>query len=157
MIRPDRLVRPGAFATLRRPTEATHVRRELTLNRTRKLLAACAVALAAPALIAGCGDDGGDEDPAELLRTALSQDTEYESGVVNVGLEGSLEGVTSGSINADISGPFSSGGEAQVPELGALLRENRREPGGDEHRDGQEGEELAVAGAHCVPVPAPPF
>jgi hypothetical protein len=87
------------------------------LNRTRKLLAACAVALAAPALIAGCGDDGGDEDPAELLRTALSQDTEYESGVVNVGLEGSLEGITSGSINADISGPFSSGGEGEPPEI----------------------------------------
>ena len=45
------------------------------MNRTRKLLAACAVALAAPGLVAGCGDDGGDEDPAELLRTALSQDT----------------------------------------------------------------------------------
>jgi hypothetical protein len=87
------------------------------LNRTRKLLVACAVALAAPALIAGCGDDGGDEDPAELLRTALSQDTEYESGVVNVGLDGSLEGVTSGSIDADISGPFQSGGEGQPPEL----------------------------------------
>lgn len=87
------------------------------MNRTRKLLAACAVALAAPALIAGCGDDGGDEDPAELLRTALSQDTEYESGVVNVGLEGSLEGVTSGSINAEISGPFSSGEEGEPPEI----------------------------------------
>ena len=87
------------------------------MNRTRKLRAACAVALAAPALIAGCGDDGGDEDPAELLRTALSQDTEYESGVVNVGLEGSLEGVTSGSINADISGPFQSGGAGEPPQI----------------------------------------
>ena len=85
------------------------------MNRTRKLLAACAVALAAPALVAGCGDDGGDEDPAELLRTALSQDTEYESGVVNVGLEGSLEGVTSGSINADISGPFPPAERGSLP------------------------------------------
>ena len=45
-------------------------------------------------------NDGGDEDPAELLRTALSQDTEYESGVINIGLDGSLEGITSGSIDA---------------------------------------------------------
>ena len=88
------------------------------MNRTRKLLSACAVALAAPALIAGCGgDDGGDEDPAELLRTALSQDTEYESGVVNVGLDGSIEGVTSGSFDAQISGPFQSGGEGEAPQL----------------------------------------
>jgi len=99
-------------------TVATHFRRDLILNRTQKLLAACAVALAAPALIAGCGgDDGGDEDPADLLRTALSQDTEYESGVINIGLDGSLEGVSSGSINADISGPFQSGAEGQPTEL----------------------------------------
>ena len=40
------------------------------MNRTRKLLALRAIALAAPATLAACGDDeGGDEDPAELLRT----------------------------------------------------------------------------------------
>ena len=88
------------------------------MNRTRKLLALGAIALAAPATLAACGDDeGGDEDPAELLRTALSQDTEYESGVINIGLDGSLEGVSSGSIDADISGPFQSGAEGEAPEM----------------------------------------
>jgi hypothetical protein len=88
------------------------------LNRTRKLFALCATALVVPALIAGCGgDDGGDEDPAELLRTALTTDTEYESGVLNIGLDGSISGTTSGSIQADVTGPFQSGGEGAPPEL----------------------------------------
>jgi len=88
------------------------------LNRTRKLLAACAIALAAPALVAGCGDDdGGDEDPAEILRTALGQDTDYESGVVNIALEGSVEGAVSASVDADVSGPFQSGDEGEPPQI----------------------------------------
>ena len=89
------------------------------MNRTRKLLALCALALAAPVGIAACGDDddGGDEDPAELLRQAFSQETDYESGVLNIALDGSVEGVTGGSLNADVSGPFQSGGEGQAPEL----------------------------------------
>jgi hypothetical protein len=87
----------------------------------RALIAGCTLALALPVFAAGCGgddDDGGSgEDPAELLRTALGQDTEFDSGVLNIGLNGSLEGTTSGSIDASVSGPFQSGGEGQPPEL----------------------------------------
>jgi hypothetical protein len=90
----------------------------LNLNRTRKLLAVCALAIAAPVTLVACGDDDdGGEDPAELLRTALGQDTDFESGVVNIGLQGSLEGEQSGSLDASVSGPFQSGGEGEPPEL----------------------------------------
>ena len=78
------------------------------MNRTRKLLAALAVSLAAPVFLVACGDEGGDEDPAEVLREAFTQETNYDSGVINIGLDGSLEGTTSGTLEADISGPFSS-------------------------------------------------
>ncbi len=80
------------------------------MNRTRNLLAVCTLALAGAGLIAGCGgDDGGsDEDPAELLNEALGQDTQYDSGVVNIGIDGTLEGTTSGSVSAEIGGPFNA-------------------------------------------------
>jgi hypothetical protein len=88
------------------------------LNRTRKLLALGAVALAAPALIAGCGDDdSGDEDPSEILRTALTQESEFDSGVLNIALDGSVEGATGGSIEAEVTGPFQSGAEGEPPEV----------------------------------------
>lgn len=85
------------------------------MNPKRKLLAGCALVLAAPALAIGCGG-GDEEDPAELLRTALSKDVSYDSGVINIGIDGSLEGEQSGSVQADISGPF-SGGEGESPNL----------------------------------------
>lgn len=89
--------------------------RDFTLKRTGKLLALCALALAGPGLVAGCGGD--DEDPEELLREAFGQEMEYDSGVINIGLDGSLEGVASGAIDADINGPFQSGAEGEPPEL----------------------------------------
>ena len=89
----------------------TQSERDHHLNRTRNLLAVCTLALAGAGLIAGCGDDdggGSDEDPAELLNEALGQDTQYDSGVVNIGIDGTLEGTTSGSVSADIGGPFNA-------------------------------------------------
>jgi hypothetical protein len=66
----------------------------------------------------GCGgDDDGGEDPAEVLRESLTQDTSYESGVINIALDASLEGETNGSIDADVSGPFQGGTEGQTPEV----------------------------------------
>ena len=90
------------------------------MNRTRKLLAVCALALAAPVTLVACGgddDDGGDEDPAAVLQAAFSTDTEFESGVINIGINGSLEGTSSGSIDASVSGPFQQGAEGEPPEL----------------------------------------
>jgi hypothetical protein len=80
----------------------------------------CAMTLAAPAVVAGCGgdDDGGDEDPAALLREAFSQNTNYDSGVINIGLDGSVEGsAVNAALDASVTGPFQSGGEGEPPEL----------------------------------------
>ena len=88
------------------------------MNRTRKLAALSAFALVTTGLVAGCGgDDGGGEDPAEVLRESLTQETSYDSGVINIGRDASLEGETNGSLEADVSGPFQSGAEGQPPEL----------------------------------------
>jgi hypothetical protein len=85
------------------------------LNRTRTLLAACALALPLPAAIAGCG--GNDEDPAEVLREALTQDQQVDSGVLSLGLDGSVDATEgSGSVTAQLGGPF-TGGEGQAPEF----------------------------------------
>ena len=64
----------------------------------------------------GCGG-GSDEDPEEVLRESFSQDVSYDSGVINIGLSGSLEGEQSGSLEADITGPFSGGGDGEQPEI----------------------------------------
>ncbi len=64
--------------------------------------------LAAPFAIAACGDDGGDEDPAALLQEAFSTETQYDSGVISIGLNGSIEGVTSGTLDATVGGPFTA-------------------------------------------------
>lgn len=86
------------------------------MNRTRKLFAVCALALAGTGLVA-CGGDDGDEDPAEVLREAAGQEVQYDSGVINFSLDGSLEGSTSGSIDADVTGPFQAGSEGTTPEV----------------------------------------
>ncbi|MDQ3571879.1 MAG: hypothetical protein M3383_03340 [Actinomycetota bacterium] len=85
------------------------------MNRTRKLLVGGALAMFA-GIAVGCGGDS-DEDPAEVLRESFSQNVDYESGVINIGLSGSLAGEQSGSIEADITGPFSGGGEGEQPEF----------------------------------------
>ncbi len=85
------------------------------MNRIAKVLGAGILATTI-GLAAGCGGDGGD-DPAQVLRDSFSQETNYDSGVLSIGLSGSLEGQQSGSLEADISGPFSSGGDGQAPEF----------------------------------------
>ena len=78
-----------------------------SLNRTRTLLAACALALPIPAAIAGCGgDDGGDEDPQEVLSATFNNDNTISSGVLDLTLEGSAEGAQGGSFSVNLSGPF---------------------------------------------------
>ena len=77
------------------------------MNRTRTLLAACALALPIPAAIAGCGgDDGGDEDPQEVLSATFNNDSTISSGVLDLTLEGSAEGAQGGSFSVNLSGPF---------------------------------------------------
>jgi hypothetical protein len=76
------------------------------LKRKTTLLAALALALPVPAVIAGCGDDESSEDPQEVLEGAFNNDTSLESGVVDLTFDLSAEGSAGGGLTANISGPF---------------------------------------------------
>lgn len=88
------------------------------MNRAR-ILIALALALAASVAIAACGgDDGGDEDPTEVLEATFSADQEpVESGVFDVTVDLAAEGgENDGSFAASLGGPFQSN-EDGVPSF----------------------------------------
>jgi hypothetical protein len=75
------------------------------LTRTRSLFAAAVLALAVPTAIAGCGDDdGGDEDPQEVIDATLNNDEQVTSGVLDLSIDASAG--DQGSFAASLSGPF---------------------------------------------------
>jgi hypothetical protein len=76
------------------------------VNRTRTLLAICALALP---VIAGCGgdDDGGsDVDPQTVIDETFSNEETVSSGDLSLSFDGSAEGDQGGSFEASLSGPF---------------------------------------------------
>ena len=77
--------------------------------RIAALLVACFAAIA----IAACGgDDGGDEDPAEVLDATFTNDESIDSGRFDLTLDVSTEGGDdAGDFNATLGGPFAGGGE----------------------------------------------
>ena len=82
-----------------------------------RLLSLAAVALLGTALVAGCGgDDGGDEDPQQVLDETFSNDQTVNSGVLDISLAASAEGDEGGSIDASLNGPF-QGDEKQEGEF----------------------------------------
>ena len=90
----------------------------LPLTRLRALLA---LALVAAFTIAACGgDDGGDEDPQEVLDATFSSDneTQIDSGVFDVSFDLTTEGGDDeGSFEASLGGPFESGEDGAVPKF----------------------------------------
>lgn len=92
------------------------------MNRFPKPLAAVlvsALALTASVAIAACGgDDGGDEDPTEVLEATFSTEQEpVESGVFDVSVDLAAEGGDNdGSFAASFGGPFQGGGDG-VPSF----------------------------------------
>lgn len=110
----------------------------MQLSRIPLLAALLALAVA----LTACGGDdnggGGDEDPAELLRTALSGSQEMKSAVVDVSVDGEIEGDQGGTFSLSVTGPSQSENkgigstdldvnvEADIPGLAALTG------GGDE-------------------------
>jgi hypothetical protein len=74
------------------------------LTRTRSLFAAALLALAVPAAIAGCGDDGGDEDPQEVIDATFNNEEQVSSGVLDISIDASAG--DQGSFTASLSGPF---------------------------------------------------
>lgn len=92
----------------------------LPVTRRRALLV-LALALAAAFTIAACGgDDGGDEDPQEVLDATFSGDNEaqIDSGVFDVSFDLTTEGGDDeGSFEASLGGPFESGEDGAVPKF----------------------------------------
>jgi uncharacterized membrane protein YgcG len=85
-----------------------------------RLLSLAAVSILGAGLVAGCGgDDGGDEDPQQVLDETFSNDQEVNSGVIDLSLSGSAEGEEGGSLDASLSGPFQGDAsqEGEFPEF----------------------------------------
>ncbi|HEY8465354.1 MAG TPA: LppX_LprAFG lipoprotein [Solirubrobacterales bacterium] len=82
---------------------------------SRFSLLALVLALAA-AVFAACGggDDEGDGDPAELLRTAFTEAQNLESAVLDLSIDGTLEGEQGGEFSVSVSGPTVAGGENDI-------------------------------------------
>lgn len=84
----------------------------------RTLLAICALALPAGALLAGCGgddDDAGGDDPQTVLDETFGNDTSVASGNVSITASVSAEGEQGGSFEGSLSGPFQ--GNADDPTV----------------------------------------
>jgi hypothetical protein len=79
------------------------------LTRIRAVLLFAVAALAALALAACGGDDGGDEDPREVLEATFNNDQEVTSGVVDLSLDLSAEGDEGGEVSVTFAGPFQDG------------------------------------------------
>jgi hypothetical protein len=77
------------------------------LNRTKTFVAALALFIPFPAVIAACGgDDSSDEDPQEVLEATFSNEESLESGVLDLTLDFSAEGEQGGGLSANLNGPF---------------------------------------------------
>ncbi len=72
----------------------------------RTLLAVCAIAVAVPAVLAGCGGDDSDVDPQTVLDETFNNDERVTSGDLSLSIGGSAEGEQGGSFEASLSGPF---------------------------------------------------
>lgn len=78
------------------------------------------LALAIPALIAGCGgDDDTGEDPQEVLDATFNNDTKISSGVLDLEMNVAAEGDQGGEFTVALSGPFQGDPEDEtaVPQL----------------------------------------
>lgn len=84
------------------------------MKKSRFTLLALVLALAAAAVAACGGDDEGDGDPADLLRTALTEAQNIESAVMDLSIDGKLEGDQGGEFSLSVSGPTVSGGENDI-------------------------------------------
>jgi hypothetical protein len=87
-------------------------------NRLRYLLV-LALALVAALTVAACGgDDGGDEDPQELLDATFNNEEQIDSGVFDVSFDLAVEGGDDeGNFDASLGGPFDSGEDGAVPKF----------------------------------------
>jgi hypothetical protein len=93
------------------------------LTRIRTHLSICALALAVPLGVAGCGsdDDSGDsgEDPQTVLDETFNNDTKVTSGDLSLTASVSAGGDQGGNFDFTLGGPFQGDAEdeAAIPQL----------------------------------------
>lgn len=87
------------------------------MNRFRALVPLSLIVFSF-ALIAGCGGGGSDQDPQEVLNESFAAGGDVNSGVLDLKIDVSAEGGSSGSASLSLNGPFQSSQEAnQLPEF----------------------------------------
>jgi hypothetical protein len=117
------------------------------VNRTRKLLALSALALAGTGLVAGCGGD--DEDAKDGLKEALTSEPEQVTEAVSsFSVSGTVEGDQSGDFSLDLSGPIKFSTDDEPGELDWTVDASANFPGlaavlGSDSLDIQAGVTLA--------------
>ena len=114
----------------------SYVRRPVN---TRLLLPlALLAALLCVVAIAGCGGGGSDEssDPQELLNETFGGDGEVNSGVLDISVEASAEGDQGGSLSGELSGPFESRADDELPLLDVDATVNVSTTGADQSIEG---------------------
>ena len=83
----------------------------------RTAIAVLLALFAATILVACGGDDGGEEDPQEVLDATFDSDQAVDSGVLDISFDVTAEGGDDpGSLEASVSGPFQGGGDG-VPQF----------------------------------------
>jgi hypothetical protein len=84
-----------------------------------RALLALAVALVAAVGVAACGgDDGGDEDPQEVLDATFNNEEQVDSGVFDISFDLAVEGGDNeGTFEGTLGGPFESGDDGAVPKF----------------------------------------
>jgi hypothetical protein len=96
------------------------------LTRFRLLFAFSVLAVLATALVAcGGGGGGGGEDPQKVLDQTFSSDNEsVKSADVSVKFNANASGSKGGTIDAQLSGPFESQGDNQLPKFNFTAKLN---------------------------------
>jgi len=86
-------------------------------RRARRIAALALIAVAALGLGACGGDDGGDEDPRELLEATFTNEEQISSGSFDLSLDVSAEGGDdAGSFSGSLGGPFQSA-DGEFPQF----------------------------------------
>ncbi|MET0729751.1 MAG: hypothetical protein ABWZ03_01040, partial [Solirubrobacterales bacterium] len=105
----------GRALLWRSPTPASQ--ETFIINRSFTLLV-LALALAVALTISACGDDGGDEDPQQVLEATFNNEAQIDSGVFDVSFDLTAEGGDNeGTLEASLGGPFESGDDGAVPKF----------------------------------------
>ncbi|HET8976380.1 MAG TPA: hypothetical protein VFN15_07090 [Solirubrobacterales bacterium] len=76
------------------------------MTRIRALIVIAIAALAALALAACGGDDGGDEDPKQVLEATFNNEQQVDSGVIDLSFDLKAEGDQAGEMSVTLGGPF---------------------------------------------------